>query len=290
MGHEAQPSTEQKEYIESRNPAAPMETCQRTLGTLGLNIHVHTYWAGFVPSLFSLLLCSISEAWLNSQSKPSGRSNDPAPSSSAPCSHQFIAECSVLRFLLEGGFLFCAMTSVIKLHWSFSSSSIQEQAKAKKQTPPSSPSTQPAEQKTPSSPVYQVCENHFQYLVFDGKRGNVLTQPQQTSPVPLQDAVSCEAEPAYKNSSTTYPAAHEPEPGYKAAESDYQEAVSQREAEYEPETVYEVAGAADHYQAGRAFVSDMKPFEIKIVSLGIDFRNSCAVARCPDFLQSDETF
>lgn len=26
--------------------------------------------------------------------------------------------------------------------------------------------------------------------------------------------------------------------------------MSQREAEYEPETVYEVAGAADHYQAG----------------------------------------
>lgn len=69
---------------------------------------------------------------------------------------------------------------------------------------------------------------------------------------------------------------HEPEPGYKAAESDYQEAVSQREAEYEPETVYEVAGAGDHYQAGRVFVADVKPFKIKIISLGNDLMNSCA--------------
>uniref|UniRef100_A0A669PNR4 Cortactin n=1 Tax=Phasianus colchicus TaxID=9054 RepID=A0A669PNR4_PHACC len=95
---------------------------------------------------------------------------------------------------------------------------LEEQAKAKKQTPPPSPTTQPAEPKTPSSPVYQ-------------------------------DAVSYDAESAYKNSSTTYSAAHEPESGYKTKESDYQEAVSQREAEYEPETVYEVAGAGDHYQA-----------------------------------------
>ncbi|XP_065539683.1 src substrate cortactin isoform X2 [Lathamus discolor] len=93
---------------------------------------------------------------------------------------------------------------------------LEEQAKAKKQTPPASPATQPAEQKAPSSPVYE-------------------------------DAVSYEAEPAYN--STTYSAAREPEPSYKAAESDYQEAVSQREAEYEPETVYEVAGAGEHYQA-----------------------------------------
>lgn len=93
-----------------------------------------------------------------------------------------------------------------------------------------------------------------------------------------QDAVSYEAESAsaYKNSSTTYSAACEPESGYKAAESDYQEAVSQREAEYEPETVYEVAGAGDHYQAGRVFVSDMKPFKIKIISLGNNLMNSSA--------------
>ncbi|XP_071618237.1 src substrate cortactin isoform X4 [Heliangelus exortis] len=95
---------------------------------------------------------------------------------------------------------------------------LEEQAKAKKQTPPPSPTTQPAEQKTPSSPVYQ-------------------------------DAVSCEAGSAYRNSTATYSATHEPEPGYRAAESDYQEAVSQREAGYEAETVYEVAGAGDHYQA-----------------------------------------
>uniref|UniRef100_A0A8B9G3B0 Cortactin n=1 Tax=Amazona collaria TaxID=241587 RepID=A0A8B9G3B0_9PSIT len=93
---------------------------------------------------------------------------------------------------------------------------LEEQAKAKKQTPPPSPVTQPAEQKAPSSPVYE-------------------------------DAVSYEAEPAYN--STTYSAAREPEPSYKATESDYQEAVSQREADYEPETVYEVAGAGEHYQA-----------------------------------------
>ncbi|XP_025890430.1 src substrate cortactin isoform X2 [Nothoprocta perdicaria] len=90
---------------------------------------------------------------------------------------------------------------------------LEEQAKAKKQTPPPSPTTLPAEQKAPSSPVYE-------------------------------DAVSYEAEPAHKN-----PGAALPEPGRKAAESDYQEAVSQREPQYEPETVYEVAGAGDHYQA-----------------------------------------
>ncbi|NXC20489.1 SRC8 protein, partial [Corythaeola cristata] len=95
---------------------------------------------------------------------------------------------------------------------------LEEQAKAKKQTPPPSPTTQPAEQKAPSSPVYE-------------------------------DAVSYEAESAYKNSSTAYSATREPESSYKATESDYQEAVSQQEAEYEPETVYEVAGAGDHYQA-----------------------------------------
>ncbi|NWI59913.1 SRC8 protein, partial [Calyptomena viridis] len=95
---------------------------------------------------------------------------------------------------------------------------LEEQAKAKKQTPPPSPVTHPAEQKAPSSPVYE-------------------------------DAVSYEAGGAYKNSSSSYSAAREPECGYKAAEPDYQEAVSQKEAEFEPETVYEVAGAGDHYQA-----------------------------------------
>ena len=52
--------------------------------------------------------------------------------------------------------------------------------------------------------------------------------------------------------------------------------MSQREAEYEPETVYEVAGAGDHYQAGRVFVSDMKHFKRKIISLGNNLMNSCA--------------
>ncbi|NXP15766.1 SRC8 protein, partial [Thinocorus orbignyianus] len=95
---------------------------------------------------------------------------------------------------------------------------LEEQAKAKKQTPPPSPAAQPAEQKAPSSPVYE-------------------------------DAVSYEADSAYRSASGVYSAAQEPESGYKAAESNYQEAVSQREAEYEPETVYEVAGAGDHYPA-----------------------------------------
>lgn len=87
----------------------------------------------------------------------------------------------------------------------------------------------------------------------------------------LQDAVSYEAEPAYN--STMYSAAREPEPSYKAAESDYQEAVSQREAEYEPETVYEVAGAGEHYQAGRVSISDIKPVKIKIPSMCNDLMN-----------------
>ncbi|XP_068004520.1 src substrate cortactin isoform X2 [Melanerpes formicivorus] len=90
---------------------------------------------------------------------------------------------------------------------------LEEQAKAKKQTPPSSPAAQPAEQQAPSSPVYE-------------------------------DAVSSAVQAACKEPGT---AAREPEPGYRAAE--YQEAVTQQEAEYEPETVYEVAGAANHYQA-----------------------------------------
>lgn len=116
----------------------------------------------------------------------------------------------------------------------------------------------------------------FQYLGFDPKLRDLFTKLWWTSPVFLQDAVSYEADSAYKNSSAAYSAVHEPESSYKAAESDYQEAVSQREAEYEPETVYEVAGAGDHYQAGRVFVSDMKPFKIKIMSLGNNLTNSCA--------------
>lgn len=80
--------------------------------------------------------------------------------------------------------------------------------------------------------------------------GTSSQNPDKRSPVFLQDAASYEAGSVYKSSSPSYPAAQEPEAGYKAAQPDYQEAASQREAEYEPETVYEVAGAADHYQAG----------------------------------------
>uniref|UniRef100_A0A8D0H782 Cortactin n=1 Tax=Sphenodon punctatus TaxID=8508 RepID=A0A8D0H782_SPHPU len=95
---------------------------------------------------------------------------------------------------------------------------LEEQAKAKKQTPPPSPTPQPVEEKQPSSPVYE-------------------------------DAVSYEAEPNHKSDNTNYSSVPEPEPSYKAEEPDYQEAISQRETEYEPETVYEVTGAGGHYQA-----------------------------------------
>lgn len=77
MGHEDQPVNEQNENIEYRNPAAPMETGQRTLRTLVLNTCMHTYCSVFVSSF---LLCCISEGLLYSQSKPSGRSKDPASS------------------------------------------------------------------------------------------------------------------------------------------------------------------------------------------------------------------
>ncbi|XP_033010481.1 src substrate protein p85-like [Lacerta agilis] len=82
--------------------------------------------------------------------------------------------------------------------------------------PAPAPTPQPVEEKLPSSPVYE-------------------------------DAVSFES--GYKNSNANYPAAHEPETNNKVEESDYQEAVSQREPEYESETVYEVAGAGNQYQA-----------------------------------------
>ncbi|RLW10198.1 hypothetical protein DV515_00002517 [Chloebia gouldiae] len=125
------------------------------------------------------------------------------------CEHMFTAE---MYPELNGN-----SSSVHHSNAAFLPRGLLEQAKAKKQTPPPSPVTQVMEQKAPSSPLYQ-------------------------------DAVSYEAGSAYKSSSPSYPAAQEPEAGYKAAQPDYQEAVSQREAEYEPETVYEVAGAAEHYQ------------------------------------------
>ncbi|XP_042315567.1 src substrate protein p85-like, partial [Sceloporus undulatus] len=94
---------------------------------------------------------------------------------------------------------------------------LEEKAKAKEQTPPQSPTPQPVDEKLPSSPVYE-------------------------------DAVSIES--GYKNSHTNYSAVHEPETNSNAEESDYQEAVSQREPEFESETVYEVAGAENQYQPG----------------------------------------
>lgn len=65
MVHEAQSANEQNEYIEHRNPAAPVEVCQRTLGTLFLNSCIHTYFAVFISSFFfPPLLCRIAEAFL----------------------------------------------------------------------------------------------------------------------------------------------------------------------------------------------------------------------------------
>lgn len=103
MGHEDQPVNEQNENIEHRKPAAPMETGQRTLGTLFLNTCMHTYCSVFVSSF---LLCCISEALLYSQSKPSGRSKDPA----SPVLFSLLTSvyCRIcwLAVLLEACFLF----------------------------------------------------------------------------------------------------------------------------------------------------------------------------------------
>lgn len=57
---------------------------------------------------------------------------------------------------------------------------------------------------------------------------------------------------------------HESESNGKAEEPDYQEAVSQREPEYESETVYEVAGAQSQYPAGLiTSVSVQASFELQ---------------------------
>lgn len=52
-----------------------------------------------------------------------------------------------------------------------------------------------------------------------------------------------------------------------------------------------MAGAGDHYQAGKVFVSDVKPFKIKIISLGNDLTNSRADSMLSSFSEdlSDET-
>lgn len=158
MVHEAQSANEQNEYIEHRNPAAPVEVCQRTLGTLFLNSCIHTYFAVFISSFFFFSSSALQYCWgfpvtasLNPQACLMMES---IQARSAPCSLQFISKCVVSLCYWRVYFFH---QTVIKLHWSFYFSSIKEQAKAKKQTPPPSPTTQPAEQKAPSSPVYEVC-------------------------------------------------------------------------------------------------------------------------------------
>lgn len=56
MGHEAQAANEQSGYIEHRNPAAPVDMCQRTPGALALNPGVHTYCVIFLSPLLPALL------------------------------------------------------------------------------------------------------------------------------------------------------------------------------------------------------------------------------------------
>ncbi|XP_013908996.1 PREDICTED: src substrate protein p85-like [Thamnophis sirtalis] len=93
---------------------------------------------------------------------------------------------------------------------------IEEKAKCKKQNPPEPLAPQPVEEKVPSDAIYE-------------------------------DAASFESD--YKSSNASLPNVQEPEQDNKAEESDYQEAVSQREPAYESGTVYEEAAVGNQYQA-----------------------------------------
>ncbi|XP_068922655.1 src substrate cortactin isoform X5 [Petaurus breviceps papuanus] len=87
---------------------------------------------------------------------------------------------------------------------------LEEQVRINKKTPSPPPSPQlPAEERPPTSPVYE-------------------------------DAASYEAESGYKGRSTAY-SGPERESEYTAVQSDYQETVSQRGLAQEPEAVYETA-------------------------------------------------
>uniref|UniRef100_A0A9L0KBQ1 Uncharacterized protein n=1 Tax=Equus asinus TaxID=9793 RepID=A0A9L0KBQ1_EQUAS len=90
---------------------------------------------------------------------------------------------------------------------------IREQARARKQTPPASPAPQPAQERPPSSPIYE-------------------------------DAASFKAEPSYRGPVS------EPEPVYSTEAAYYQDAHSQQGLAYAPEAVYESTEAQGHYPAG----------------------------------------
>nr|XP_040139909.1 src substrate cortactin isoform X5 [Ictidomys tridecemlineatus] len=91
---------------------------------------------------------------------------------------------------------------------------LEEQARAQKQTPPASPAPQPAEERPPSSPVYE-------------------------------DAVSLKAEPGHRS-----PVGESsPEAVYSTEAADYQEVGGQEGLAYAPEATYETTEAPSHYQA-----------------------------------------
>ncbi|XP_076703873.1 src substrate cortactin isoform X2 [Callospermophilus lateralis] len=91
---------------------------------------------------------------------------------------------------------------------------LEEQARAQKQTPPASPAPQPAEERPPSSPVYE-------------------------------DAVSLKAEPGHRS-----PVGESsPEAVYSTEAADYQEVSGQEGLAYTPEATYETTEAPSHYQA-----------------------------------------
>ena len=130
--------------------------CAKEHCVLCFKIHVSIHSVQFLFYFFFFLLCFavLLRLFFYSHFKPhAGLMMQSVQVCSAPCSSLFqnMPFISVIRGLL------LVLSSVIELHWSFSFSSFKEQAKAKKQTPPPSPTTQPAEPKTPSSPVYQVC-------------------------------------------------------------------------------------------------------------------------------------
>uniref|UniRef100_A0A9L0JSE7 Src substrate cortactin n=1 Tax=Equus asinus TaxID=9793 RepID=A0A9L0JSE7_EQUAS len=96
---------------------------------------------------------------------------------------------------------------------------LQEQARARKQTPPASPAPQPVQERPPSSPVYE-------------------------------DAASFKAEPSYRGPVS------EPEPVYSTEAADYQDADSQQGLAYAPEAVYESTEAQGHYPAEEGTYDD----------------------------------
>lgn len=109
MVHETQSANEQYECIEHRNPAAPVEMCQRTLCALFLNSCIHTFCAVFDSTFFfPPLLCSFAETFFNSHFKPhAGLMMQSVQVCSAPCSSLFqnmpficylrIASCSFIK-------------------------------------------------------------------------------------------------------------------------------------------------------------------------------------------------